>query len=326
MGDKTGIGWTDSTWNFFVGCSLKGAGCTNCYAMLQAHEDSGPGGYYEGLTRISGGRPVWVGKTLLKPDKLIVPFRKTKPRMYFVNSMSDMFHETIPFEYVAAGFGIMAASPQHQFQVLTKRPRRMLEFFDWLEENVHKIQRTDAFCALQTAKWLGHDGAQRLLESEGWREKEVWPLPNVWLGVSASTQEAADDRVPLLLQAPAAIRFVSAEPLLEKIDLKCLHYNDVVAIDALTGESGVPYPHAKSGPGLDWVIVGGESGPRARPCKQEWVEFMVKQCQESDVSVFMKQKGSTWARECGSASPKGDIPEEFPKHLQVQQFPSIRTI
>lgn len=308
MGDKTGIEWTDATWNPTVGCSLVSAGCTNCYAMDQAHRFSGEGQYYEGLTRVSGGRPVWTGKVTLKPHKLGQPLRWTRPRRIFVNSMSDLFHEEIPFEYIAACFGVMAASPEHQFQVLTKRPQRAQEFFDWLRDEVWP--ETDPagyrnFLCNTAARYLDNGSTEDysrwsdilINKTEEGTAPLVWPLRNVWLGVSVEDQEAADARIELLTKLPGAVRFLSCEPLIGPVTL---------------GE-GLSQ--------LDWVIVGGESGPRSRPCDQVWVEALLEQCREADVDFFFKQKGEVWARECGATSKKGGDISEFPEHLRVRELP-----
>lgn len=302
MGDKTGIQWTDSTWNPTVGCSLKSSGCEFCYAMSTAHRFSGEGQYYEGTTRVSGGRPVWTGKILLKQAKLDQPLRWTKPRRVFVNSMSDVHHENIPLEYVAAIYGIMLASPSHQFQVLTKRPERMLEFFEWLRDEAYPdtdpAGYRDVLCAY-AAHYLG-DGSDSDFKEQHLqllnRCPEEWPASNIWLGVSTEDQKAADERIPVLQKVPAVVRFLSMEPLIGPVNLTNLD-------------------------GIHWTIVGGESGPGHRPCKQEWVEAILTACQDAGVPFFFKQKGETWARECGTESKKGGDIEDFPLHLQVREFP-----
>ena len=289
---ETKIEWTDTTWNPVRGCSIVSAGCTNCYAMKQAHRFSGPGGPYEGLTTVTRGGPVWTGDVRIVPELLDAPLRWRKPRRVFVNSMSDLFHDAIPDTFIDRVFAVMAMSDQHRFQILTKRPERM----------------------------------QRYLTSRGDR-----PLANVWLGVSIENQATADERIPLLLQTLAAVRFVSCEPLLGPIELP--------AHDQSMGQSYSP---------LDWVIVGGESGPGARPCDVRWIRSVVGHCKATRVPVFVKQLGAKYQdahngiagshyrydrptqmqihnREIGALmylrSRKGGDPSEWPADLRVREFP-----
>lgn len=310
---STGIQWTDETWNPVRGCSRVSDGCTNCYAMGQAHRFSGPGKPYEGLTTIRRGKVDWAGKARLVPEMLAAPLKWKKPRRIFVNSMSDLFHDSLSFEEIAAVFGVMAACPQHTFQVLTKRPKRALEFFAWCEafnggHPIHALE--DALCTSEADFPESWDGDTPIL-CGCWAE---WPLPNVWLGVSAENQEQADKRIPLLLQCPAAVRFVSAEPLLGPVDV-----------------SRFMWPVSRF---IDWVIVGGESGPGARPCNVEWIRSIVMQCGDAGVPVFVKQLGAkprSFSREMRGepgveyplAHKKGADPSEWPDDLRVRQFPEV---
>lgn len=194
MGDKTGIAWTDATWNPVVGCSIVSPGCTNCYAMKTAHSLEGRfgKGKYGGLTRVVNGNPVWTGEVRLIESTLDQPLHWKKPRRIFVNSMSDLFHEGLSDDQIDSVFLVMARCRQHQFQVLTKRAQRMRDY-------VHEFHLRPAFAALG-------EGAE-------------WPLRNVWLGVSVENQTRANERVPLLLNTPASTRFLSCEPLLGALDL-----------------------------------------------------------------------------------------------------------
>jgi protein gp37 len=221
------IEWTDETWNPVRGCSRVSPGCDNCYAMGQAHRFSGAGKPYEGLTTIRRGKVDWAGRTKLIPEMLDQPLRWKRPRRIFVNSMSDLFHESLTNEEIAAVFGVMAAAPQHTFQVLTKRPKRMVEWFEWVESEGPSLHPLGAARGVRWYAWamygarLGAQFEDRV--SPGWSgpmPSWPWPLPNVWLGVSTENQEQADKRIPLLLQVPAAVRFVSAEPLLGPLDLE----------------------------------------------------------------------------------------------------------
>ena len=247
------IEWTDETWNPTRGCSRVSAGCDNCYAIREARRMDHPGGSYGGLTRIRDGRPDWSGVVRFVPEQLQKPLRWQKPRRVFVDSMSDLFHESLPDDVLDRVFEIMARCPQHTFQILTKRPENMLR---WLE------------------------APSRL----AWPPDE-WPLPNVWLGVSVEDQATADERIPLLLEVPAAKRFVSYEPALGPVDL-----------------SRFMWPSRAFA--LDWIIVGGESGPRARPFALEWARAVRDQCREAGVAFFLKQMGR-WIREDALATDYG---------------------
>ncbi len=276
----TAIEWTEQTWNPVAGCSIVSPGCTHCYAMRQAAriERMLPSlEHYKGLTKPSKAGPVWTGKVALAPEKtLLEPLRRRKPTMYFVNSMSDLFHEDVPDEWIDQIFATMALAPQHTFQVLTKRSARMREFVSRLGAAHVELMRCldsrpateaypaaiDAFPAY--AGSLGHPSQHGL-----------WPLPNVWLGVSAERQQEADERIPDLLKTPAAVRFVSLEPLLGPIDL----------VRFVPSWDAVPLMP------IDWVIVGGESGRNARPMHPDWARSLRDQCTAAGVAFFFKQWG-----------------------------------
>lgn len=268
------IEWTDKTWNPVRGCAKVSAGCKHCYAETMAKRLRAMG--QRGYLSVIDDRGRWTGVFETDPDKLIEPLGWRKPARAFVNSMSDIFGEGVPFEFIAAVFGVMAATPRHTYQVLTKRPARMLEFFAWLTEVA-----ADEFCGSRVdlvlasaATHVNGDAWDRNLDRAGLAvEGGVWPLPNVWLGVSVEDQAAADERIPLLLQAPAALRFLSCEPLLGPLDLS-------------------PWIFPAGVTPLDWVIAGGESGPDARACKVSWVRGLVRQCAEAGVPVFVKQLGA----------------------------------
>ncbi len=224
---ETSIEWTDATWNPVAGCTVLTAGCTNCYAMRMAARLEAMGTEkYRGLTRKSGGRTVWTGKIRLDAKSLDAPRAWSKPRKVFVNSMSDLFHDDVPIEFIARVWDVMKDTPRHTYQILTKRPERMAEVL---------------------------------------AKPQFEILSNVWLGASVE-----DDRVLYRLDAirgvPAAIRFVSLEPLIGS-----------VAQGDLTG--------------IHWAIVGGESGPRAREMKPEWVDEIEAMCRRSGTAFFFKQWG-----------------------------------
>jgi protein gp37 len=267
MSAATTIEWTRSddgtpgaTWNPVTGCTKVSAGCDRCYAETFAERWRGiPGHHFENGFDVT-----------LRPERVDQPLRWKRPKRIFVNSMSDLFHESVPDAFVAEVFSVMARAHWHTFQLLTKRHGRMRSLLSRpsFRDNL--------------AHWAS------------------WPLPNVWLGVSAEDQQWWDIRVPALLETPAALRFVSAEPLLGPTDMGL----------------------ASGGPAPDWLIVGGESGPGARPMPIEWVRSMLAQCQRPGVPTvpFVKQLGSVAGRELG-AGPKGGDWDKWPEDLRFRGFP-----
>jgi protein gp37 len=277
---KTAIQWTDATWNPFVGCSRVSAGCKNCYAF-QVHDMRHKAWKSGKKLPIQYAQPF----TTLQffTARFTEPLRWKAPRRIFVNSMSDLFHESVPFEFIEKIWSTMAICPQHTFQILTKRPRRMLDFFEWMKEGMRAA---------------GLD--------EWW--KGAYALPNVHLGVSVEDQRAADERIPLLLQVPAAARFLSCEPLLGLVDLRKFLITSRFKenYDALVrqcgGEDRIPENLRWNGvlpPALHWVIAGGESGPSARPMHPDWARSLRDQCQAAGVPFFFKQ----WGEWVGSDHP-----------------------
>jgi protein gp37 len=273
-----GIEWTDTTWNPVRGCSKVSPGCQNCYAERTAARQAHSG--YAGLVRIGEGSPRWTGEVRLVPGKLDEPRRWRKPRRIFVNSMSDLFHEKLTDAEIARVFDAMRLAPQHTYQVLTKRAGRMRDALP------------------------------------GWFIEQ--PLPNVWLGVSVENQAAADERIPRLLATPAAVRFLSCEPLLGPVDLSYWIDED---------KNGFLW---RTGSALQWVIVGGESGPSARGCDIAWLRSIAQQCKANDVPVFVKQVGSVpffvldgAVREYNMMSRdlKGGKLDSLPADLRVREFP-----
>jgi protein gp37 len=277
-------------------------GCRNCYAEAVAVRFSKPGQPYHGFAKVTaprdhldavgGRRNGWTRKVELVEKHLADPLHWRKPKRIFVNSMSDLFHESLPPSAIAAVFGVMAAAPQHTFQILTKRPKSIASWMRWLASGDLKDAAEIRTCTLAAAQILresfaGHSGA-------GARGEIAWPLPNVWLGVSIEDQETADERVPLLLQTPAAVRFVSYEPALGPVSFRhTLLEPDGLApgvwLDSLTGHIEGPDDIWR---GLDWVIIGGESGPGARPFDVAWAYSTVKACRAAGVACFVKQLGA----------------------------------
>lgn len=264
MTGKTNIEWTEQSWNPIVGCSIVSPGCTNCYAMKMAHRlqamadkprwtKTGVGtAHYAGTTKVVNGKAVWTGKLALAPEHVLTaPLRRKKPTTYFVNSMGDLFHEDCSDEWIDKVFAVMALTPQHTFQVLTKRAARMR---DWVSLPVQNWYDGRAFRVLQASRSISpaHDGCPR------------WPLPNVWLGVSCEDQQRYDERKEHLRETPAAVRFFSFEPLL-----------GLISADYLG----------------DWAICGGESGPGARPMHPDWARALRDQCAAAGTAFFFKQWG-----------------------------------
>lgn len=288
-------GSAGETWNVASGCTKVSEGCRHCYIertipmRMAGRTFDKPG--IGGTTGVE-----------LHPDRVTKPLHWRKPRRVFVNSMSDLFHDAIPDELIARMFAVMAATPQHTYQVLTKRPARM-----------RSLLSGEAFRELIFISVDGLDIEEAVLG-------DGWPLPNVWLGASVEDQGWADKRIPLLLDTPAAVRFLSCEPLLGPIDL-----SNVDGINAIWPEwtggptAGTGAPH----PLVDWVIVGGESGPGARPMGVGWARDVVGQCRDSEVPVFVKQLGSAWAQDNGAADRKGGLPDEWPEDLRVREFPEV---
>lgn len=269
MANNSPIEWTDATWNPIVGCSIISPGCTNCYAMKMASRIEAMGNQprYAGTTRKVNGNAIWTGKLAQAPDSvLLAPLKRKKPTTYFVNSMGDLFHEDCPDEWIDRVFAVMALAPQHTFQVLTKRSERMRDYFDGGRDRADIV----GLAMLTIVDRIPH-GHRRV----------PWPLPNVWLGVSTERQEEADERIPLLLQTPAAVRFISAEPLLGPIDLMEVIPNPII-YNVIHGMERL----------LDWVIVGGESGSNARPMHPDWARALRDQCKATGTNFFFKQWGA----------------------------------
>ncbi len=318
MGATTKISWTDATWNPVTGCTPISPGCANCYARTFLNRFRGVKGH-----KFEHGFDV-----RLHPDCLEEPLHWRKPKRVFVCSVSDLFHEDVPDSFLDDVWGVMAKASHHTFMVLTKRPARMLAYV------------------------------------RGWWQQG---MDHIWLGVTVENQKAADERIPLLLQTPAAVRFLSCEPLLEPVDIgmsvatcdccerwpsrwvritrpvgpdlpwlvqdrNCVadagiyrassNKHGALSVSTLGGSIGIKPAEFECLPGADWVIIGGESGPHARPCPwHTHIRPIVRQCQDAGVRVFVKQLGTHTARGMGWKHPKGGDPAEWPEDLRVQEFP-----
>jgi protein gp37 len=299
---KTGIEWTDEVWNPVTGCSKVSAGCKNCYAEAVA------GRYW--AKQYGGDRKFT--DVRCHPERLDAPLHWRKPRRVFVNSMSDLFHDEVSNKFIAAIFGVMAATPQHTFQVLTKRPGRMREFFAWMaNEHVGGALTAQRKMVLAVHETIGGraPGAVSV-------ENNDWPLPNVWLGVSCEDQRAADERVPLLLETLAAVRFLSCEPLLGPIDLSQWLWGRAspcaeCPLDADCQCGFEPRSEVDWHSSLGWVIVGGESGPGYRLMRIEWAQSLREQCRAAGVPFFFKQGNGP--RPGMNVELLGQLLQEFPE-------------
>lgn len=326
---NTSIEWTDKTWNPTRGCSPVSPGCKNCYAERQGGRFCAPGEPFEGFIQIGkNGKagPHWTGKVDLIASKLEEPLHWRKPVRVFVNSMSDLFHEALDDEAISAVFAVMSQSPQHTFQILTKRPARMLSWF---------------------SRWNVRDGVEESgMTRFDWCHSNTenrWPLPNVWLGVSVENHETANERIPLLLQTPATVRFVSYEPALGPVDFTKWICG--------CGVDGGPFEGMCNGQHrLHWIIVGGESGADARPFDIAWARNTVAQCKAGGVACFVKQLGARitglnldgppysspprregflvhWTCRAnntfGLCDRKGGDPFDWPEDLRVREFPHV---
>jgi protein gp37 len=340
MGDNSQIEWTDATWPVVTGCTRVSPGCDHCYAFAlhdkrhvawkRGRWPDAPAQYHEPFSRVQ-----------LLEDRLGWPLKWRKPRRIFVPSMGDLFHEDVPDEFIARVFAVMALAPQHTFQVLTKRPERMTTlctstFWRAVEGEAPEVGGSP--CASGAIK-----DAIRYTP-----EPEAEYLSNVWLGTSVENQAAADERIPHLLRTPAAVRFISAEPLLGPVDLTAIPDDEepdgIYVWDALSGGWYDPFEYPQEtvdGPiwsRIDWVIAGGESGPGARPCDVGWIRSLVSQCREAAVPVFVKQLGTCpftvdaaghvtgvpgpLARG-GSRDHKGGDMETWPEDLRVREYPRV---
>lgn len=250
MAGFSDIEWTDATWNPVSGCRVISAGCTNCYAMrMAARLEAMQHDAYKGTTRKSGNRYVWTGKVHLNEDTLDIPLTWRKPRLVFVNSMSDLFQDAIPFEFVDRVWDVMTRTPIHTYQILTKQPDRMAEYL---------------------------------------KRRDKKPLHNVWVGTSVE-DKAVVERIGHLRECNSVVRFISFEPLIGsvgKVDLSDIH----------------------------WAIVGGESGPKARPMDEKWVTEIYNACDRQDVAFFFKQWGGVNKKKTGREY-NGQTWDEMPEPI-----------
>ena len=263
MSDNSRIEWTEATWNPTTGCTKVSPGCDHCYAEGIYNRFHGPGAF---------------DTVTLRPERLDQPLRWRKPRKVFVNSMSDLFHEDVPDDYIARVFAVMALAPQHSFQVLTKRHGRMRSLLNngsWRMSVCVEMERLQPYCLDVLSL-----------------DEPLLPLRNVWLGVSVEDQKWADIRIPALLDTPAAVRFLSCEPLLGLVGIADILYDG----------------------GIHWVIVGGESGLNARPMEPWWARELRDECVQAGVPFFFKQWGGRTAK-AGGRLLDGRTWDEYPREV-----------
>jgi len=311
VSDGTKIEWADATWNPVVGCTKVSAGCDNCYAIRTAHRmAANPNPLvsqaYAGTE--AGGE--WTGKVNLLSDRLDQPLKWRRPRRIFVNAQSDLFHEAVPDDFITRVWAVMTLAPQHVFQILTKRHARMRSLL-----SAPRFQ-DDVWRAATVL--MGERGIDK-------GRHFAWPLPNVWLGVSVEDQRWADIRIPALLDTPAAVRFLSCEPLLGPMDLQMAVPRPCTCGPGQTFLIGETRAHKTGCPALrwpfpDWVVVGGESGPNARPMHPTWARSLRDQCASTGVAFHFKQAGSVLAREWG-CNGKGANPDEWPESFP-REYPN----
>lgn len=292
---SSGIEWTGDTWNPVVGCTRVSAGCDHCYAARDAATRLSGTRHYRGLAVLTGsGRAAFTGEVRLVPERLEQPLRWQRPRRVFPCSMSDLFHDDVPEEYLDRVFAVMALAHRHTFQVLTKRQQRMRAYL--------RAPLRDTLVEGAAQAWYAGRHPDEADTVGEWLAVHL-PLPNVHLGVSGEDQAAADARLAALCDTPATLRWLSAEPLLGPLEL-------------------TPWLVAPRARGLEWVVVGGESGPGARPMDLAWVREIVAQCRAAGVAVFVKQLGAVAGAAVGCRDAKGGDVARWPPDLLVREFPS----
>jgi len=300
MSDNTKIEWADATVNAINGCSVVSPGCTNCYAMRLAGTRLKHHPTREGLTIDTKAGPVWSGRVRLHEPALMQPLAWKRPRRIFWNAHGDLFHLAVPDAWIDRVFAVCALTPHHTHMILTKRSARMREY---MAGAVGRIADAAIKIRRERGDKLVVVPLPHIRPGAAW-----WPLPNVWLGVSVEDQQRAEERIPDLLATPAWVRFLSCEPLLGEIDLlqwldptgACCGGEPEYRCQNCPSDASWRYsiPSADGNwafdPTIDWVIVGGESGPGARPMHPDWARSLRDQCAAAGVPFHFKQWGE-WA-------------------------------
>lgn len=291
MSNNSKIQWTESSWNPIVGCTKVSDGCYHCYAINKSHRCAACGiKQYVDITEKHGNTIEWTGEIRCIPELLNKPIEWKNPRRIFVNSMSDFLHKDVPMEFLASMWNTMSIAHQHTYQLLTKRADRL----SILHTEEFRLARIEDYVMRNYRNWQ-------------------WYLSNVWIGVSVENQRRAYGRLPLLATMNVGgIRWISAEPLLEKTDL-FFHFT-----------SPYLYGTGEKKPEFNWVVIGGESGPGARPFEIDWARSIISKCKEFGIPIFMKQVGSN-AFENGkryrTKHRKGGDPAEWPEDIRIREYP-----
>jgi protein gp37 len=338
---KTGIQWTDATWNPITGCEQVSPGCAHCYAKVE-HDRRHKASLAGKKVAPQYAQPFEVVQ--LHGDRLDAPLRRRKPTKYFVTSGADPFHDDVPEDFLALMFAYMACARRHTFQLLTKRPARGQELLN-SQPFREQVAAYVSMVAMEHSDPLNRSRFDLRATAPDVEDDSAWPLANVWLGVSVENQRFAHERIPLLLSTNAAVRFLSCEPLLGPVDLTDIpgpFYTRFNSLDDSTLR-----------PAINWVIVGGESGRSAREFDLDWARTIIGDCKTASVPVFVKQVGRypAIANDAGGQQwPDGILPlaedyepefqgelaplelhnahgsdmAEWPEWLRVREFPAVR--
>lgn len=309
MADNSKVEWCDATWNVITGCSVASPACTNCYAMRLSGTRLKDHPSRKGLTKIVNGKPVWTGDVRFNEEWLTQPLKWRKPRKIFVCAHGDLFHENVPDEWINEVFAVMAMAPRHTFMVLTKRAARMRRLVAETGDKLVRYRETgggplvEALGSLAARLGIPRETAAASCLPYIDPTDGKWPLQNVMLGVTAEDQPRADERIPDLLATPAVRRFVSIEPMIGPVNLCRIAaghrrvQSSPDYIDALTGEICEGHGEfdgmfdTSTGPALNLIICGGESGPGSRPMHPAWPRALRDQCNAAGVAFFFKQWG-----------------------------------
>ena len=346
------MGWTDGRWRIVAGCEYESPGCSNCWAVRDswrlAHNPHAKvrEAFAGTVKKTDAGALVWTGVVRCLSERLDWPLKWRGAKRIFVCSQADLFHPKVPFEFIAAAFGIMAMAPQHTFQVLTKHARRMREFFEWIAAQQGGALST---CLWHARKAIGPELANRF---DPYHDLPEWPLENVWLGVTVEDQPRAQQRIPELLQCPAEKRWLSVEPMLERVAISIVTMKAADVLANKGGLEGIFCAQSLAGDGhdvhlydlrgIDWVVCGGESAQtraNTRPFNLQWARDLRDECAKfmPPVAFFMKQLGTKpvdigfdkatptveFDRPLGKSSRyKWHEPHHLPRDLQVQEFPA----
>lgn len=322
---RTSIEWTDYSWPVVNGCRRISPGCECCYAERLAATRLRHTARYRGLAVMKNQGPQWTGKTRLVEDELLMPLRLRKPSRIFCADMGDLFFDGVDVDDIVRVFAVMAVAKRHTFQVLTKRASRMRLLLSddgfWADVGFVTYQQ-----AILGRSWSGTDAFDAWWDSIAMRKC----LPNVHVGVSVETQATADQRIPELQRTPAALRWISLEPQLESVDLDderdYLNPRTIAPIKRVGSSLEIAFDQETRLPRIDWVVVGGESGPRARPFDLSWARTVLEQCRSAGVACFIKQLGARplaieFDDYVRPRHRKGADPSEWPADLRVREMP-----